>query len=474
MLAIPSWAMGEVGVDLEPERPKDNQEGRIKGKERDFSCSEKKEYSSKLTEIREQLHKWPETGFKQTPTLKERVLPATQKDYETPLAKRIERSVDQSLPRMLPRSEAPSLPKPFQQKPHSEHSQSKAALPSNKEVEKGHKRETSSPLCKRGEVSNQTHQQAEARVRDSLDQGEERKRNWTYEIEDDLRGQGVRTAPLPVIPKVHTYTKMEPSRDKPFLVRPRMGIFALYYILTKIGLISDSRSHYQTKQQIRLNQEETDKTHVERLAEMKKAIDEEKSTKRWSVATQVFSWFTSFLGIMTGIALIMTGVGVVAGALLLFAGLIMVTNQLMQLTGAWQKIAEKLPGTPEQKRSMIMWMQIGITVLCFILSGAGVVFGGFTAVKQAMEASQMVMGGVIMMGYGTTSFGEGVSNYKYRNRLAKIRQHQIRLAELKHRREDLQEMVESSMHRLEKLFEDLANLLEFETELFRADQKANR
>ncbi len=250
-----------------------------------------------------------------------------------------------------------------------------------------------------------------------------------------------------------------------------MGIFALYYLLTKIGLTSDSRSHFETKQQIRLNQEETDKTHKERLVELKKAIDDEQSTKRWGVAAQVFSWFTSFLGIMTGIALIMTGVGAVAGALLLCAGLIMVTNQLMQLTGAWQKIAEKLPGDPEKKRSIIMWMQIGIMVLCFLLSGAGIVFGGFSSVKQAMEASQMVMGGVIMMGYGTTSFGEGVSNYKHRNRLAQISEHRKKLAQLKHRREDLQEMVESSMMRIEQLFEELARLLEFELEIFRADQK---
>ncbi|MCH9703272.1 MAG: hypothetical protein K0U13_00640, partial [Chlamydiae bacterium] len=277
-----------------------------------------------------------------------------------------------------------------------------------------------------------------------------------------------------VATKSYNYKSLAPSEDKPFLVRPKLGVYALYYLLTKIGLVSDSKSHFDTKQQIRINQEETDLTHKQRLIEMKKAIDEEKSSQRWGVATQVFSWFTSFMGILTGIALIMTGVGVVAGALLLCAGLIMVTNQLMQLTGAWSKIAEKLPGSPEEKRKTLVWMQIGITVLCFLLSGAGVVFGGFTQVKQAMDATQAVAGGVIMMGYGTTSFGEGVSNYRHRNRMAKIREHQKKLAMLKHRREDLQEMVEGSVSRMEQLFEDLARLLEFETELFRADQAVIR
>ncbi len=210
--------------------------------------------------------------------------------------------------------------------------------------------------------------------------------------------------------------------------------------------------------------------------ELKKALKEAKTNKRWSVATQVMSWFMTFTGIFTGIALIMTGVGAVAGALLVAGGLISLTNQIMQLTGAWRKIAEALPGDDhEKKAATIMWMQIGITVLAFLLSGAGVVFGGGpSAVKGAMALSQMATGGVMLMGVGTTQIGEGITSYLHKSRLAEIRKHMRKLAILKHQREDLQHKVEESVSRIEQLFQDLARTLDFELELFRADQRVNR
>lgn len=301
---------------------------------------------------------------------------------------------------------------------------------------------------------------------------------WSRITVDDTKGvKPLRIDPLAIAQSKRPIRALckRPSPHKPVLERPRLGIFALYYILTKVGLISDARSHFETKQTIQLNEEETLKTHKERIEELKKVIKNEKSTKRWSIGVQVFSWFTSFLGIMTGVALIMTGVGAVAGALLMVAGLITVTNQIMQLTGAWRKLAEKLPGDdPQKKQKAILWMQIGITVLCFILSGAGVVFGGLNAVKEASQASSLVMGGVIMMGYGTTNLGEGISNYLYRNRLAQIRKHMIKLEQLKNDRKDLQEKVEHSVSRIEQLFEELAHALEFEVELFKCNQKVIR
>ncbi|MFN0064778.1 MAG: hypothetical protein ACKVOH_00925 [Chlamydiales bacterium] len=269
-----------------------------------------------------------------------------------------------------------------------------------------------------------------------------------------------------------TYQASPANRgNKPVLRRPRMGIFAIYYLLTKLGLISDGCSHQETRENIRLNAEETEKTHKKRLEELKETIKKEKSTKRWSVSTKIFSWFTTFMGIITGLALIASGVGVVAGAMLLTAGLLTLSNQILQLTGAWQKIAEKLPSDdPAKKRAIILWMQIGITVLALILSGAGIVCGGHTQVFEAMNASSMLMGGVIIMAYGTTSIGEGVSSYQYCNHTAKMREHMVKLAHLKHKREDLQEKAEYSVTRIEQLFEDLAKALEFEIDLFRADQ----
>ncbi|MCH9609123.1 MAG: hypothetical protein S4CHLAM45_08860 [Chlamydiales bacterium] len=263
--------------------------------------------------------------------------------------------------------------------------------------------------------------------------------------------------------------------EKPELEPPRIGIFALYYVLTKMGIVSDSHSTWETRSNIRQNQDDLDALHKLRLEEMKKAIAAEDKTKNWSLSMQVFSWMGSFTAIITGIALIVSGVGAIAGAMILCSGLFALTNHILQITGGWDKICDLLPGEDkEKKKAVITWMQIGISVLCLIMAGAGAYFGGFGATFEAMSNFQAAFGSVVMFAQNISAIGEGVSHYQYRNRLAEGLKHKRKIEQLKHRQKDLFERSEEGLERLKQLFKDLSKALEFETELFQADQMVTR
>ncbi len=265
------------------------------------------------------------------------------------------------------------------------------------------------------------------------------------------------------------------TENRPVLEPPRIGVFALYYVLTKLGIISDASSHWESKEDMRLNQEETDALHKKRLDEMRQAIEKEAATKRWGIATKVFSWMTSLMSIITGIALIVTGVGAVAGAMLLTAGVLTLSNQLLEVTGGWQKIAKALPGDDaERKRAIIMWMQIGITVLCLILAGAGVVFGGYALVGEATQNFMACFGGVVMLGHGVGHIGEGISHFLHKEHTAEGRKQSMRLAQLRHKREDLMEKNQHGIERMKQLFEALIKSLEYDADNFRVSQNLYR
>ncbi|MBS0623428.1 MAG: type III secretion system translocon subunit SctE [Verrucomicrobia bacterium] len=265
------------------------------------------------------------------------------------------------------------------------------------------------------------------------------------------------------------------TEERPVLEPPRIGVFALYYILTKIGIVSDAQSNWEARQHIQANQEETEIVHKARLEEMQKALDKEQETKRWSVSVKVFSWLTSFMSLIAGIVMIITGVGAVAGALLVAGGVFTLTNQVLEVTGGWEKIAGILPGdNPEKKRAVIMWMQIGISVLCLILAGAGVLLGGYSAVGEAMNQFMAVFGGIVLLGQGVSSIGQGVTLYLHKENTAETRRYARRLVELKYRREDLMEKVEASLDRMKQLFEEMTRALDFSSELFYSDQMVNQ
>jgi hypothetical protein len=265
----------------------------------------------------------------------------------------------------------------------------------------------------------------------------------------------------------------EKQRKKPILSPPKLGIFALYYILTKIGIFSDGQSTYAYKREIELVDLETTEAHKKRLEEIKQALKKEKETERWGIAVKAFSWITTLMGIVAGVVLIATGVGAVAGAMLIAGGVIQLTNQIMELSGGWQKIVALLPGEDlERKKAVVSWMQIAIGVLAIILCGAGVFWGGYSNFGEAMRVGMQVMGGIAAIGYGVTTIGEGASLYAFKNATADSKYYDKELARLKHMRQDLMDNLDMGTDRLEKLFEDLARVLEFEKELFQADQMA--
>lgn len=275
---------------------------------------------------------------------------------------------------------------------------------------------------------------------------------------------------------VNTPSFSSRRRKKPQLPTPKLGVFALYYILTKMGIFADGVSNFANKKEVESIDAETTETHQKRLKEMKEAIDKERSSTRWSIAVKTFSWIGSLFSIISGIALVVTGVGAVAGAMLIAGGVIQVTNQILEVSGGWHKIAELLPGdsSAEKKRSIIAWMQIGITVLCLVLSAVGIIWGGFKSFGEGMQIASGMIGGIAAGGHGVGTIGEGVASFMYRNKLSEVRRYDILLASLKHRRHDLMEKMEWRIERLEQLFEDLASSLEFDIELFRSDQLINR
>lgn len=262
-----------------------------------------------------------------------------------------------------------------------------------------------------------------------------------------------------------------PSEGIPILEPPRTGLFALYYILTKIGIISDAMTHWEAKQDIQSTQEEIDKRHRERIAQMQKTLAKEAQAQRWGLSIKVFAWLGALMGLIAGITMVISGVAAVSGALLVAGGVIMLTNQVLEVTGGWNKIAEALPGDdPVRKRAVITWMQIGLTVLCLILTGAGAIFGGYATVSEAMGQFMAVFGGVIMLGQGVSTVSQGIVLYQHKESIAETKRHSRHLVMLKHRREDLMHKVDDGIERIKQLFEEMVKVLDFESELFQAAQ----
>jgi hypothetical protein len=272
-----------------------------------------------------------------------------------------------------------------------------------------------------------------------------------------------------------TSTQRITPLSKPALTPPQVGVFALYYILTKIGIQSDGASSVACKQEIEIVNAETTEVHKKRLEELKEAMRKEQESTRWGVASKVFSWIGSMVSILGGIVLIATGVGAVAGAMLVIGGVIQVSNQIMELSGGWNKVIDLLPGEDrEKKAAVVAWMQIGVAVLCVILSGVGVIWGGYANFGEATQLVMGVMGGIATMGSAVTTTGMGVSAFLFKNKLSGVAHSDLRLAELKFLRQDLMDKMDWGINRLEKFFEELSKTLEFEEELFYADQMVNR
>jgi len=284
----------------------------------------------------------------------------------------------------------------------------------------------------------------------------------------------IATKQSPTQPSMKREQKRSNKDKKPQLTPPRLGVFALYYILTKIGMLSDGASNFTYKNEIAEIDKEMTETHQKRLEAMREAVKNEDSARRWGISQQVFTWMGSLLGVITGAVLIATCAGAVAGAMLIAGGVISVTNQLLEVTGGWHKIANMLPDDdPEKKRAVISWMQIGISILCIVLGGVGAVWGGLANVGGALGKAQAFFTSIISFGFGITAIGEGLTLSVFYNKQSESKQYDLQLSTLKHLREDLMEKIEWGLDRLEQLFEDLVTALGFYNELFRAEQMIN-
>lgn len=263
------------------------------------------------------------------------------------------------------------------------------------------------------------------------------------------------------------------SFPKPQLQAPRLGVFALYYVLTKIEIHSNATSNFAAKIEIESLDAEMNETHKQRLDEMKEALKKERQTKRWGIAMKVFSWIASLFAVIAGAIMIATGVGAIAGALLIAAGTIQIGSQIMEITGGWNKVADILPSDDaEKKRSVISWMQMGIAILCLLLTLGGVVIGGISSFQEAMSIVSSAIQSVAASAQGIVTIGEGIEQRNFRNRLAEVKTYDVKLMKLKNLRQELMDKVELGVERLEKLFEEMAQALKFEEELFEADQMA--
>jgi hypothetical protein len=201
----------------------------------------------------------------------------------------------------------------------------------------------------------------------------------------------------------------------------------------------------------------------------KKKLSEEKEAERkseyetgkWGVALLTFSCIGSVVSIITGIALIATGVGVVAGCLILAGGLIQIGSQIMELTGGWAKIKTLLPGEDEDKKgAIISWIQIGITIFCLILAGAGAVTGGFSMVGENMSKGSALMGAIAMIGKGTSEIGQGITKRDLYNHKGAQKRQEAEIAKLNYHWKDLMENQEERVSDVKKIYEAIHTTFE--------------
>lgn len=273
----------------------------------------------------------------------------------------------------------------------------------------------------------------------------------------------------------HASYSSESSSDsmKPILESPSVESISLGFMLDKVGIRSEHLSALDYKERLEAIQRENEEVHKLRIEELRKSIEKEKESIRWGTAIKVFSWMASFVSLLGGIIMVATGIGAIAGSLLIVGGVISLGNQLMEETGGWKKVIELLPGDDfEKKQAVVTWIQIGIAVLSLILSGAGVLIGGFSVFGEASTIANLLIGGVAAIGMGITTIGKGVEDYLYYNCLSEAKKYEKRKEELRMAREDLMDSVEETPERLTDYYDSMARLLGFLEEINRSYQRA--
>jgi hypothetical protein len=257
----------------------------------------------------------------------------------------------------------------------------------------------------------------------------------------------------------------------PQLPLPRLGMIPTYYVLTKIGIISDATGLQSNKEEMDVLNEERDKLHKERMQELTKAQKDALAKKRWGVAMQIMHWLIAFTGLITGIGLLISGTAVLAGSLMLAGGVLAVTNQIMNATGVWDKIVEKLPGQdPEKKRAVVMWMQVGISILAMVLMSGASMFGGFSKTFQIMGTITSMQSAGLTIGHSICMLGMSLTQSKHKARLAEVKGRELLQKKNENRHQDVMDDVKRQQEVHEQLMESLAKWLETQQRDFHATQ----
>lgn len=209
-----------------------------------------------------------------------------------------------------------------------------------------------------------------------------------------------------------------------------------------------------------------------RLALLQESLEKSKSSQSWGVAMKFFGWLAAVLMFAAGAGMAVAGLGLPAG--LLFAGgALMVTNLLMEETGGWEKLLPLLPGkTDAERRTVLFWLQIGIAGASAILSAAGMFVGGLSSLGEMMRLLLTTFGGVAMTGQGIVSIGIGVTQYRFKNALADLKESDTEMVMLRHEEKERHGYLAELVDQLKDLHVQAMKLLQRRGEDFRLIQRS--
>lgn len=263
------------------------------------------------------------------------------------------------------------------------------------------------------------------------------------------------------------------AQEKPYA--SKLSAAQLLFYVTENDIEDQARASEMALADWRSDQQEMEKLSKERIEKIKAMRQSEEQVKNWSLANQVFSFMTSFTAILGGIALIATGAGAVAGALMIIGGVLQITNQVMNMTGAWKKIADKLlpeNGTIEQKRAVINWIQLSIAFFSIVVAGAGGILAGWSAASQAMGAGNTYLGSVITCAFGVTSIGLGIKDEAFKRWMASVKEREAAKAKRHHSQESARERFERALAAAGEDSERVGWAIELEDQTYQVIQGA--
>ncbi len=255
--------------------------------------------------------------------------------------------------------------------------------------------------------------------------------------------------------------------DPPLLDAPR-PLDKLCYLIDLQLLRAEEKSYGFAREEA-TDIDRRNKTFNEKKIEaMHEAIRKEKQYKRWGTLQAVIGWVAPMSGIVVGGALIFSGSGAVAGSMILASSVIALTMSVTETFGLWQKLTNLLPGDdPDKKRAVMMWTQLGVAVFCAGVSGVGMMCGGgFSAIKESMGAVMQVFSGLATAAGGVGVIGRGITGYQFKNRLADSKHFEAQIKVLQHEREDLSDLLENGVERIEEFYKMLSSTLKLQRKVF--------